>query len=545
MDRLGDFFESKGQDVDPMISEISLMRQLIQERLQPLDLVRELLSNAGAREVGAGEIRINYYVNQDGHVFEVSDNGCGMNYTGDRRIPGRLDRFLGLGLSAIIGQTADEFSWKGLGSKLAYQSKRVEIETYVAGAPEVYKAEISDPWGSISRNVLPKPRIYRFPPNPEQHSGTMIRVFGHPPHRKEKPFSVSEIETFLTHRTFVGFTRERDKYPRVYLTVSGQEKELDFGFPELRVTPQPEGIQFVDESLEVKEGGTSLKLGVHMRGFYTWDADRYGLDTSLLNAGLILSVKGIPYFRLDMEEYGSQSLRTANPGEKKCCLVVECDRIQEQMNISRSGLVDSAITDMFKDGVSRIFRKIESSQEYFAFRKVSKKRKAVASAHALEDKKRALESSGQRWVIHTDEKGNSRLLGREPENEHDTLNILWKLEAIKGLPFARFQTLAHSGNGPDLIVHFREDDESEPDRYTVVEAERFFYNYKVHGHTPSQYPRVVCWDIGTKAIRVEDTKKQHKKTAIAEGVQVNIFCLRHMPGVSVLSRREVDDRGLL
>ena len=46
--RLGDFFESVGKDVDPLISEISVMKQLIKERAQPLDLVRELLSNSGA-----------------------------------------------------------------------------------------------------------------------------------------------------------------------------------------------------------------------------------------------------------------------------------------------------------------------------------------------------------------------------------------------------------------------------------------------------------------------------------------------------------------
>src|SRR5688572_22805910 len=130
MTKLGDYFESAAQEVDPLISEIGLMKQLIKERLHPLDLVRELVSNAGAKEIQATEIRINYYVNQNGHVFEVSDNGCGMDYTGHKQVPGRLDRFLGLGLSAIIGKKSDEFSWKGLGSKLAYQSHRVEIETY-------------------------------------------------------------------------------------------------------------------------------------------------------------------------------------------------------------------------------------------------------------------------------------------------------------------------------------------------------------------------------------------------------------------------------
>ncbi len=165
MTKLGDFFESAGQEVDPLISEISVMKQLIKERIKPLDLLRELLSNAGAKEVGATEIRINYYVNQHGHVFEVADDGCGMDYTGQKTAPGRLDRFLALGLSATIGQKSDEFSWKGLGSKLAYQSQRVEIETYRANAPEVVKAEINDlsprRGSTSSRQILDRTQVRR------------------------------------------------------------------------------------------------------------------------------------------------------------------------------------------------------------------------------------------------------------------------------------------------------------------------------------------------------------------------------------------------
>lgn len=490
MTRLGDFFESKGQDVDLMMSEISVMKQLIKERARPLDLLRELLSNAGAKEVQATEIRINYYVNQHGHVFEVADDGCGMNYTGSKAMPGRLDRFLGLGLSAIIGQKSDEFSWKGLGSKLAYQSSKVEIETYRANDPEVYKAEVNDPWGSIGRNNIPKPRIYRFPPESGQHSGTKIVVVGHPPHRKEEqPFTMSEIETFLRRRTFVGFTRDRETRPRVFLTVMGQEKEIEFGFPELKVKSAPEGTVLVNETEEGKRPGTNTSLRVNLKGFYTWDADKFGLSTQSLNTGLILAVKGIPYFTLDMEEYGSQSLRTANPGVKKCCLIVECDQIQEEMNISRSALVDSAMTDLLKKTVTKIFQRIESSAKYLEFRQVAKKRKTITSASNLDEKKRKLESSEQRWVTFTDEQGRACVLGREPENENDSLALLWKLEAMKALPFKQFTTLAHAGDGPDLIVHFQEDDQSQPDRYTVVEAERFFYNYELHGHAPSQLER--------------------------------------------------------
>jgi hypothetical protein len=150
-----------------------------------------------------------------------------------------------------------------------------------------------------------------------------------------------------------------------------------------------------------------------------------------------------------------------------------------------------------------------------------------------------------KWVVYNDKQGRATLLGREPENENDALAILWKLEAKNALPFAQFTTLAHAGDGPDLIVHFQEDEESQPDRYTVVEAERFFYNYQAHGHAPSQYPRVVCWDIGSKSIKVNDTNRVWKKVASANGVQVNIFCIRHMPGIKVISRTDANEKGLL
>jgi hypothetical protein len=325
----------------------------------------------------------------------------------------------------------------------------------------------------------------------------------------------------------------------------GQEKQIEFGFPELKVTTAPEGTVIVDEVEEVKKPSTNISLRVHMKGFYTWDADKFGLATDSLNTGLILAVKGIPYFDLDMEQYGSQSLRTANPGVKKCCLIVECDQIQEEMNISRSALVDSAMTDLLKKAVGKIFHRIETSAKYLEFRQVAKKRKTITSANNLDEKKRRLESSAQRWIAYTDDQGTPCLVGREPENENDTLAILWKLEAMKALPFTQFTTLAHAGDGPDLIVHFQEDSQSQPDRYTVVEAERFFYNYGLHGHAPSQYPRVVCWDIGTKSVKVNDTRLAYKKVAMIDGVQVNIFCIKNMPGISVITRSQADERKLL
>ena len=50
------------------------MKQLIQEQIHPLELLRELISNAGAEEVHARRIGITYYVHPAyGHVFVIED----------------------------------------------------------------------------------------------------------------------------------------------------------------------------------------------------------------------------------------------------------------------------------------------------------------------------------------------------------------------------------------------------------------------------------------------------------------------------------------
>lgn len=545
MAKIGDIIKSQSKEIDPIINELALMKQLIKERAHPLDLLRELISNSGAKEVGATVIKIKYTVDEEGHIFEVVDNGCGMDFTNNKLSPGRLDKFFGLGLSTIVGIRADEFSWKGLGSKLAYQSKRIEIDTW-CGSGDAIKVAINEPWSSIERKLIPKPKVFTYKPEEGRTTGTSIKVFGHPPHRKEQPFTVEEIKKFLQHRTFVGFTKQREKPPKIVLSVLGNIETIDFGFPELRFGEAKKGTVFVGEHNTVTKSGANKSISVHMKGLYTWDEKDYGLDNNQLNTGLILSVKGIPYFDLDMEKYGSRNLKTVRPGVNKCCLIVECDQIQEEMNISRSGLVDSEDVDLFKTAVSEIFEKIESSDEYLKFRRIPEERKTIAGAESLDIKKQNLESENQKWVVYQSSDSDKPLvLSREPENENDVLCVLWKLEALNALPFKKFQTLGHAGSGPDLIVHFQEDEQSNPDRFTSVEIENKFYNYTVHGHKPAQYPRVICWEIGKPPkISINKTDKKYKSTAVKEDFQIHIFSLRLMDKVKVLTKRELNKYGL-
>ena len=49
MPNLGDLIKSTSRDVEIATDDIGLFKNLIKERAHPLDLLRELLSNAGAK----------------------------------------------------------------------------------------------------------------------------------------------------------------------------------------------------------------------------------------------------------------------------------------------------------------------------------------------------------------------------------------------------------------------------------------------------------------------------------------------------------------
>lgn len=540
---IGDFFVSKNQSIDPIFQEVAIMKQLILEQTHPLDLLRELISNAGAKEVSAKNILITYYIHPEyGHVFEVDDDGCGMDFTNMKEFPGRLDKFLGLGFSAVAGLEADEFSWKGIGSKLTYHSRRIEIETATEKA--AYNVVVNEPWHTIDNGKIPRPQVGEMSRNQIVGTGTKIKVYGHPPYRKEA-FTFEEIYDFLTHRTFVGFTRNREEAPNIKLKVQNREEFIQFGFPELLGLPSkpPEGTVFIDPQITVSKNlpGKNKNILLVIKGFYTWDDVNYGLADVHLNTGLILSVKGIPYFKLDMKEFGSGQLAIANPGPSKCCLILECDSIQSEMNISRSGLIASDVTQTFYKAATEAIQQIEITQRHRDFRLIPKKRKERKSASHLKERKLELESNTQSWVYWQSKATEEPIrLIREPQNETDTLAILWKLEALGALPFACFESLAYSGKGADLIVHFQEDEISNSERFATFEAEYRFFNYKAHGHLISQFPTVICWEVNPNTkLSVKPTAKQYKYVVNLEESTLRIYALSKIPGVFVANEQEM------
>jgi len=192
---------------------------------------------------------------------------------------------------------------------------------------------------------------------------------------------------------------------------------------------------------------------------------------------------------------------------------------------------------------AQMFREIESGQDYLDFRQIPKERKIVKGVRERDVEKQKLESENQKWVVWIDPaKSRLHVLVREPQNENDVLLVLWKLEALRGLPFVKFETLAHTSQGPDLVVHFQEDAQSDPERYASVEVENRFSSYKPHGHTLPSHPRVICWDMGSSPkLRIRQTDKAYKSRAEGREHQVDIFCLKKLPDIRLLTRSEIED----
>jgi hypothetical protein len=202
------------------------------------------------------------------------------------------------------------------------------------------------------------------------------------------------------------------------------------------------------------------------------------------------------------------------------------------MSISRSRINDGAAKEAFDGLVKDLLRQVANSDEYRTFVGYTKREKEIRGAETLDARKRELERPEQRWVYWSDGSGKRQRIHREPENEQDTLAVLWKLEALGGLPFHQFESLEHGGSGADLIAHFRESPESNPERFVTIEVEYIFSNYKSHGHPPSQMPIVICWDLSkNRKIRLKDTNTSWKFVAEVGDLGVKVFALGRMPGI--------------
>jgi hypothetical protein len=532
--------------LEPIEFEISIgvgiLKQVVQNRAHPLDVIREAISNSCAKEVGASYFKITiFYDGTYGWSFIFEDDGIGMNYTGEKEPEkqGRLDRFLNLAYSGVAGLKSDEFGFKGLGSKLMYLSKRLEIDTKTEMG-ESYKVIIEDPIGKLVRRdkpELPKPVIYRKAPVSFEH-GTVIRVYGYDGGIKYVEYENPEkLKQYLYFRTLIGYTRPerlREGFPKVVIKTPSipDEDELGMGFSWIKkegdhVPGQKIGVISTPISI-IKDDKKGNKVTVILKGGYALQTGEFGMsDYGILESkgvGLTYVWKGIPYFNLDFNYYKPQGFELYY---KFCRFVAECDDIDT--DIARSRIVsDGAREPLFTAALREAFRKITETDDYKEWVKYRRELKRKDLGATLNQRKDTLLERGQKWVFY-----DEVLIHKEPDNEQDVRALLWKLEGLSALPFYYFRTLEHTAQkGIDIIADYQEKDFSEKKLFQAVEVEHMLENYSDHDHVPEQTSLIIAWDSKNrdKLTRVEEEWKYVWEYG---GLNLNVILLKYLPKIEV------------
>jgi len=189
-----------------------LVCQVIESARNPLDLLREQLSNCCSEEVRANNVKVIFYDDPTYRAsFIIQDDGCGMNLTNDPIDPGRLDKFLDVAVSRHAGVSTDEFGYKGLGSKLAMNCKRLEVRTRHKDTGQSTFVYVDDPMAHLRRNEPPEFNIIRGAGL--TNNGTEIKVLGYSSGVLSSIYRFEKMRKYLYLRTIVGHTRPR-RMPR-------------------------------------------------------------------------------------------------------------------------------------------------------------------------------------------------------------------------------------------------------------------------------------------------------------------------------------------
>jgi hypothetical protein len=179
------------QKYKPQVKDVSLYKEIAQNIINPLEIIREGISNSHDAE--AKNISIILSRNTSGNfVIEIQDDGKGMNLED-------IHRFFNMGDSDknIIG-----IGEKGLGTKTYFKSRKVTIHTQTKNN-EAYKAVMESPWELLCKSILPEYSVERYEAK-TGNGGTTIFIEDYIIDNPEKYFNLEIIRDYILWFTAAG-----------------------------------------------------------------------------------------------------------------------------------------------------------------------------------------------------------------------------------------------------------------------------------------------------------------------------------------------------
>lgn len=147
------------------VNKASIFKEIANNTLKPLEVVREAISNS--MDAGASNILIEISNNDGAYVLRIKDDGNGMNLN-------EIDDFFSVGSSK--GKVNQKIGEKGLGSVTYFKSKRVEVVTQ--GPDGRYHAFLDEPWKKIKGNEDLSYSLIELE-STDLDQGTEIKIFNY------------------------------------------------------------------------------------------------------------------------------------------------------------------------------------------------------------------------------------------------------------------------------------------------------------------------------------------------------------------------------
>ncbi len=284
--------------------------------------------------------------------------------------------------------------------------------------------------------------------------------------------------------------------PHLTLKINNHEEVLSTGFPYLQPGKQGDWKTYtLSQPIKKADVVANTSIEVLMKGGFTLntaDRDIAGQFTlTPKTSGLWLSLRGIPYVRLDFNTFRGEF---STLQYKFCRFVIECDALFDQMDFARGSYQSEGnIGTAFEKLARGCFNELNQHPEWRVFLRELERDRQIKSRESLDERKKRLMSPQQKYVFL---KANGRLLHREPSNEHDTLALLWKIEGANAFPVSCFESLEHTSmEGIDILANLRLRPDGDTQQLIPVEVEDTFEEFIGHGHNPNHTGAIICWRV--------------------------------------------------
>ncbi|WP_338727006.1 ATP-binding protein [Haladaptatus sp. DJG-WS-42] len=219
----------------PKVNEINEFLEIASDFEDPLELIRESLSNS--YDAGATDVLIRIRTGATGSDITIEDDGEGMSQRD-------LESFFDLGNS----RKTDGIGYKGHGTKIFYKSDGIKVNT--SKNKKTLHAEMEQPWEKLNNRELPTYSVTEHDA-PAERSGTQIKIQGFKSGEGFSPESLTynKIHNYLKWKTIAGSTGHffEDDSREMNITVdldSGIDDTMDelqttnhFEFPREQLRP--------------------------------------------------------------------------------------------------------------------------------------------------------------------------------------------------------------------------------------------------------------------------------------------------------------------